>query len=507
MSPAEKIAAALSRVRAATKTNQGNIVKSQQITRADRELLVRTKWLNEIMKGWYLLVRPDLAPGDSSAWYASFWEFLRIYLHDHLDGQYCLSAESSLDLHTGSTTIPRQVIVIAAKGGGTPQELPFNTSLFIYSDPRNIPEERIIIRGLQVMPLPYALCKVSPSYFQKNSTEAEIALQLIRSPAELTQVVLKHNFQSAAARIIGAYDFLGNHQFVEELTQNLVEVGLKIKPENPFQYPTPLLLSQKLHSPYVARILSLWNDYREKVLACFPPEPGLPKRSKVYMEALEDIYEKDAYNSLSIEGYQVNEELIVHVQNNEWNPDAYPHDHAERNALAARGYYEAFLKVKQSLLRLFQGENPGAVIEKDLKKWYHQLFSPMARAGMLREEELFGYRKGQVYIRHSRHVPLPKEALIDAMETLFDCLKKEPSAAVRAVLGHYIFVYIHPYMDGNGRIGRFLMNAMFASGGYPWTIIQVKNRIQYLQALEMAGPERNIEPFAQFVAQELSSRS
>jgi Fic family protein len=89
------------------------------------------------------------------------------------------------------------------------------------------------------------------------------------------------------------------------------------------------------------------------------------------------------------------------------------------------------------------------------------------------------------------------------METLFDCLKNEKHAAVRAVLGHYIFVYIHPYMDGNGRIGRFLMNAMFASGGYPWTIIRAKNRREYLVALELAGVENNIEPFAKFIAKEM----
>jgi hypothetical protein len=38
-------------------------------------------------------------------------------------------------------------------------------------------------------------------------------------------------------------------------------------------------------------------------------------------------------------------------------------------------------------------------------------------------------------------------------------------AGVRVVLGHFIFVYIHPYMDGNGRMGRFLMNVMLAGGG------------------------------------------
>ena len=36
---------------------------------------------------------------------------------------------------------------------------------------------------------------------------------------------------------------------------------------------------------------------------------------------------------------------------------------------------------------------------------------------------------------------------------------------MRVVLGHFVFVYIHPYMDGNGRMGRFLMNAMLATPG------------------------------------------
>jgi hypothetical protein len=49
-------------------------------------------------------------------------------------------------------------------------------------------------------------------------------------------------------------------------------------------------------------------------------------------------------------------------------------------------------------------------------------------------------------------------------------LHQEDEASVRGVLGHFMFVYIHPYMDGNGRMGRFLMNLMLASGGYPWTI-------------------------------------
>jgi len=72
---------------------------------------------------------------------------------------------------------------------------------------------------------------------------------------------------------------------------------------------------------------------------------------------------------------------------------------------------------------------------------------------------------------------------------------------VRAVLGHWLFGYIHPYPDGNGRVARFLMNAMLASGGYSWTVIRVGDREKYLHALDAASIEQKIEPFARFIAE------
>jgi Fic family protein len=98
------------------------------------------------------------------------------------------------------------------------------------------------------------------------------------------------------------------------------------------------------------------------------------------------------------------------------------------------------------------------------------------------------------------HVPLNREAVWDAMPALFNLLREEPDPAVRVVLGHFIFVYIHPYMDGNGRLGRFLMNLMLASGGYPWTVIPVGDRRIYMEALEQASVGENIVPFADFLA-------
>jgi Fic family protein len=87
------------------------------------------------------------------------------------------------------------------------------------------------------------------------------------------------------------------------------------------------------------------------------------------------------------------------------------------------------------------------------------------------------------------------------MNTLFDLLESEKEASVRAVLAHWLFGYIHPYMDGNGRMARFLMNTMLASGGYPWTVIRVEDREKYLKALESASVGNDIKPFATFIAE------
>jgi Fic family protein len=119
--------------------------------------------------------------------------------------------------------------------------------------------------------------------------------------------------------------------------------------------------------------------------------------------------------------------------------------------------------------------------------------------GLLKASDLAGYRNGPVFIRKSMHVPPNKDAVRDLMPAFFDLLRAEEHPAVRVVLGHFIFVYIHPYIDGNGRMGRFVMNVMMAAGGYPWTVIPLNERAAYMTALERASVGEEIKPFAEFV--------
>jgi len=502
MHAGDKIAQALARVKRIAEKNQSHIVRSKQINRSDREVLVKTKWLVEILKGWYLLVTPTAKDGESSAWYASYWDFARLYLQDRFDDEYCLSAENSINLHIRETIIPTQIIVICEKGGGV-CHLPFDTSIFSYIDSSSLPSERVEMQGLQVMPLGFALCKLTPTYFEKNPNEAKLGLGLLRTSEEVSSILLKFNFQKAAARIIGALEYLGRNALANNIKSDLSIFGWTIQPINPFQTAIKPFKTSKPSSPIAIRIESMWADFREDIISIFQkPKQKIARLDKIF-ERIEGLYKEDAYHSLSIEGYQVNAALIEKVHNNEWNPNHSTHDMEERNALAARGYFEAFNAVKSSIADMQETGKYGQVVESALQKWYQSLFAPSMRANILVPNDLIGYRKHQVYIRNSRHVPLAYEALVDAMEAFFDCLKSEEHPAVRAILGHYIFVYIHPYMDGNGRLGRFLMNSMLVTGGYPWTIIHVENRKTYLRSLEIAGVERDIKPFVRFIASEV----
>jgi len=111
------------------------------------------------------------------------------------------------------------------------------------------------------------------------------------------------------------------------------------------------------------------------------------------------------------------------------------------------------------------------------------------------------YRKTEVFIRGS-NAEFPKPSTIPyAMKEFIEWLEaqqKEHPVKV-ATLAHYKFVSIHPFIDGNGRTTRLLMNLILLLNAYPMAIIKNEDRIAYLDSFKTAREKNNMQPFYKLI--------
>jgi len=127
--PNEKLAAALESLQR-VRINGRVAIRSRDLTRTVRELLTKHGFLREVIKGWYIPARPGADPGESTAWYTSFWDFCRDYLTERFGDQWALTPEQSLVLQAGNTSVPAPLLVRAAKANNQVTRFIHGTSLF-----------------------------------------------------------------------------------------------------------------------------------------------------------------------------------------------------------------------------------------------------------------------------------------------------------------------------------------------------------------------------------------
>lgn len=502
---AEKLASSLEELEVLQ--SKGTVaIRSKNLTRTHRERLVKSGFLKEVMKGWYIPSRPDEIAGESTAWYTSFWGFCAQYLSDRFGDDWSLSPEQSLVLQAGDTTAPAQLLVRAIKGGNSKTDLPHNTSLFETRATIASGDALKISDGLRLFSIEDALILVPEVFFRNHPTEARTVLAVMPDVSHLLGKLLDGGHTRAAGRLAGAFRSIGSEKIADEILSVMKAASHDVREINPFEQSIIVANAGRVTSPHVHRIRLKWESMREDVVELFPEAQPIANDVDAYLKQVDDIYVTDAYHSLSIEGYRVSPELIKKVRAGTWNPEKAEEDRALIDALAARGYWEAFQRVKESVRSVLEGVNAGEVVENDLSDWYRNLFAPSVAAGILKASQLAGYRSSAVYIRQSQHVPMSSEAVRDCMPVFFDLLKTEKNPTVRIVLGHFMFVFIHPFLDGNGRIARFLMNVMMATAGQPWTVIRIEQRNEYMRALEAASVQGDIRPFAAFLAETRASR-
>ena len=502
--PAENLAKSLELLKSLQ--GQGRVaIRSSNLTRVHRQRLVKNGFLIEVMKGWYYPSNPLLQPGETTSWSISYWGFCSQYLTHRFGDDWTLSAENSLLWQTGNRQVPQQLIVKSPKASNNVQALLHRTTILGLKAKvdKNLVEK---VDGVNVLKLPYALIFCAPSFFRNNELDCRAALAAIRSPSELLGPLLDGGHSLVASRLAAAYENIGRKGFSKQIVKTMQAAGYNLRLDDPFAGPTTLELASDEFSPAVNRLRLLWQSMRQVIVDKFPVPPSKGKRSEV-LAAIDEKYSSDAYHSLSIEGYHVSQKLIDHVRRGDWNPDGRSEDEEQQNALVARGYWLTFQRVRKCIERVFAGHEVSDVIASDLSDWYLQLFSPAVTAGLIEAHDLAGYRNNQVYIRGSYHVPPSCENVRLLMPAFFRLLKEEPNGAVRAILGHFCFVYVHPYPDGNGRLGRFLMNLCLVAAGYPWTTVKESRRDGYFAALEKASIENDIGPFVDFLLEHLKEET
>ena len=119
------------------------------------------------------------------------------------------------------------------------------------------------------------------------------------------------------------------------------------------------------------------------------------------------------------------------------------------------------------------------------------------------DENAGRYRQQNVLISGATTTPPDYTLLNDKMAQLIDWYNLEAyklHPIERAAKVHADFVGIHPFIDGNGRTSRLLMNLELLKAGYPPCVITVENRLAYYEALDQWMAYENIAPFNSLVA-------
>ena len=158
------------------------------------------------------------------------------------------------------------------------------------------------------------------------------------------------------------------------------------------------------------------------------------------------------------------------------------------------GHKEAFDYVRQLV-----SEN-AQISEKVIKDIHYLVLAD-------KKEDRGIYRRVPVRIMGAAHEPVQPYLIIPKMEELLEQYKNSKEDIVtRLARFHIEFEGIHPFIDGNGRTGRLLVNLELMKAGYPPIDIKFTDRLKYYEAFDEYHMKHNISAMADMFARYLNQR-
>jgi Fic family protein len=148
---------------------------------------------------------------------------------------------------------------------------------------------------------------------------------------------------------------------------------------------------------------------------------------------------------------------------------------------------------------LFEIAKGKTISEQDIKKLHHLFYYRIDEANSKK------YRKIRVFISGTEYVPPPPEKVPSLMNKFAEnipAMRKKNHPVEFAALLHKDLVAIHPFVDGNGRTARLIMNLALLQAGYVIAIIPPLRRVDYLAAIAKGQvAPKDDKPFVEFIAE------
>ncbi|NXH99808.1 FICD transferase, partial [Pachycephala philippinensis] len=227
------------------------------------------------------------------------------------------------------------------------------------------------------------------------------------------------------------------------------------------------------------RYFSIIDSKVKKVMA-------IPKGNSALRRVMEESYYHHIYHTVAIEGNTLTLSEIRHIIETRY---AVPGKSlAEQNEVI--GMHAALKFVNTTLVSRI-----GSVTTRDILDIHRRVL------GYADPVEAGRFRATQVFVGH--HIPPHPQDVEKQMEEFVQWMNSEDATSLHpvefAALAHYKLVYIHPFVDGNGRTSRLLMNLILMQAGYPPITIRKEQRAEYYHVLEVAN-EGDVRPFIRFIA-------
>jgi fido (protein-threonine AMPylation protein) len=222
----------------------------------------------------------------------------------------------------------------------------------------------------------------------------------------------------------------------------------------------------------------------------------LEARGDLYVRHLSEagwtkFKETFTYNTNAIEGSRINASEVQNILENQ----GWPQDKSKEDIAETLGVAEAvdYIRTVDEHVSLKLIKELHSIVFKNSKS-FAGVFRPQG------VEVVVADAQGNVVHRGAPSEQI--ESLLKEIVHWYNQNKTKCQPLVLAAVVHNQFEFVHPFQDGNGRVGRLLLNNILLKHDLPPLNIELKNRTQYYLALQAYEKENNIRPMLELMLKE-----